>query len=312
MADRRWRHFLPILGVGLLIASALLLRRQLIELDFVLVWASIRALPLVQLGLAIGFTLAGYLAILGFDILALRYLDVRVRRSQLLLASFVSGAFKNGVSLPFIGSGGVRVRFYAAWGLRPGQLARMVAFIAFGSWAGLLFASGTASLLHPPRHPSGIALDATTWTYLFRGFGFVFLVVVGLAVRFSLSREAFALRRWTVPLPRGPHVVGQVGLGLAEWTAQGLLLYALLLGNGAPSLAVYLPAYFGAMFLARLGHIPAGLGVLDSGMLLMLGPTVPEAELVAALILFRVIYHLGPLSAALVLLGAFELRQRLG
>ncbi len=311
MADRRWRRLLPLLGLGLLIASGLLLRRQLLEVDFALVWASIRDRPLPQLGLALGFALAGYLAILGFDVLALRYLGIRVRRRQMLLASFVSGAFKNGVSLPFVGSGGVRVRFYAAWGLSPGQLGRMLAFIAFGSWTGLLLASGTAFVLRPPPYPPSVALDHATWTYLFRGFGIVLLFVVGLAARFSLRREAFTLRRWTVPLPRGPLVLGQVGLGLAEWTAQGLLLYALLLGNDAPSLAAYLPAYFGSMFLARLGHVPAGLGVLDSGMLLMLGPAVPEAELVAALILFRAVYHLGPLSVALALFAGFELRQRL-
>ncbi len=312
MADRRWRRLLPLLGLGLLIASGLLLRRQLLEVDFALVWASIRELPLTQLGLAIGFALIGYLAILGSDVLALRYLDVRVRRRQMLLASFTSGAFKNGISLPFVGSGGVRVRFYAAWGLTPGQLGRMLAFIAFGSWAGLLLASGTAFVLQPPPYPTDVPLNPHAWVSLFRGVGAIFLLVVGLALRFSLRRESFTLRRWTVPLPRGPLVLGQIGLGMAEWSAQGLLLYVLLLGNAAPSLLVYLPAYFGAMFLARLGHVPAGLGVLDSGMLLMLGSAVPEAELVAALILFRVIYHLGPLSLGLGLLGGFEVRQRLG
>jgi len=83
MADRRWRRLLPLLGLGLLVASAL-------------VWASIRDLPLVQLGLALGFALAGYLAILGSDVLALRYLKVRVR-------------------------------FYAAWGLLYGEVMSMTA-----------------------------------------------------------------------------------------------------------------------------------------------------------------------------------------
>jgi uncharacterized membrane protein YbhN (UPF0104 family) len=52
--------------------------------------------------------------------------------------------------------------------------------------------------------------------------------------------------------------------------------------------------------------VPAGLGVLES-MLLLLLPHVPPEQLLASVLLYRVIYEVIPLVMALGLWGAYEL-----
>jgi uncharacterized membrane protein YbhN (UPF0104 family) len=52
--------------------------------------------------------------------------------------------------------------------------------------------------------------------------------------------------------------------------------------------------------------VPAGLGVLES-MLLLLLPHVPPDELLAAVLLYRVIYEILPLVVSLALWGGYEL-----
>jgi uncharacterized membrane protein YbhN (UPF0104 family) len=52
--------------------------------------------------------------------------------------------------------------------------------------------------------------------------------------------------------------------------------------------------------------VPAGFGVLESVLLLLL-PQVPPAELLAGVLLYRVIYEVIPLLVALCLWGAYEL-----
>jgi uncharacterized membrane protein YbhN (UPF0104 family) len=55
-----------------------------------------------------------------------------------------------------------------------------------------------------------------------------------------------------------------------------------------------------------LSHVPAGLGVLES-MLLLLLPHVPPEQLLAAVLMYRVIYEVIPLVIALALWGGYEL-----
>ena len=55
--------------------------------------------------------------------------------------------------------------------------------------------------------------------------------------------------------------------------------------------------YLSSVLAGVLSHVPAGLGVLES-MLLLLLPHVPPAELLAAVLLYRVIYEIVPLLAA--------------
>jgi phosphatidylglycerol lysyltransferase len=54
-----------------------------------------------------------------------------------------------------------------------------------------------------------------------------------------------------------------------------------------------------------LSHVPAGLGVLES-MLLLLLPDVPPEQLLAAVLMYRVIYEIIPVIGALALWGVFE------
>jgi uncharacterized membrane protein YbhN (UPF0104 family) len=64
--------------------------------------------------------------------------------------------------------------------------------------------------------------------------------------------------------------------------------------------------YLASILAGALSHVPAGLGVLESVLLLLL-PQVPPAELLAAVLLYRVIYEVIPLVVALALWGAYEL-----
>jgi len=54
-----------------------------------------------------------------------------------------------------------------------------------------------------------------------------------------------------------------------------------------------------------LSHVPAGLGVLES-MLLLLLPDVPPDELLAAVVMYRMIYEILPLLGALAMWGLYE------
>jgi hypothetical protein len=64
-------------------------------------------------------------------------------------------------------------------------------------------------------------------------------------------------------------------------------------------------AFIAATLLGFASHTPAGLGVFDAAILIGLGGEDPE-PLIAALLLFRLLYHFLPFVLALGLFGAVE------
>ena len=71
-----------------------------------------------------------------------------------------------------------------------------------------------------------------------------------------------------------------------------------------------LGAFLAAQVLGLVSHVPGGLGVFEGSMVVLLGDRVGTDVLLGSLILFRVVYYLIPLVAALAVLLADEVRQR--
>jgi lysylphosphatidylglycerol synthetase-like protein (DUF2156 family) len=87
-----------------------------------------------------------------------------------------------------------------------------------------------------------------------------------------------------------------------------LAFYVLLPADSAPAFPVVFAAFTVAMGLALMSNVPAGLGVFDGVMLLAL-PSVAAPEMVAALLMFRVIYFGLPFALALALFLYIELQS---
>ncbi|MCB1618062.1 MAG: hypothetical protein KDI08_05070, partial [Pseudomonadales bacterium] len=65
-----------------------------------------------------------------------------------------------------------------------------------------------------------------------------------------------------------------------------------------------------AVMAGITSHVPGGLGVFEGIMLLALSGKVSAEGLGAGLLMYRIIYHLGPLLLAMLLLALKELRDR--
>jgi uncharacterized membrane protein YbhN (UPF0104 family) len=72
----------------------------------------------------------------------------------------------------------------------------------------------------------------------------------------------------------------------------------------------FVAVYVVAILAGLLSSVPAGLGVFESVLLLMLRDVPPES-LLAAVLAYRMIYELLPFLLALLLFLAWEARARL-
>jgi phosphatidylglycerol lysyltransferase len=302
----RWRPW--IIGAALVAVSALLfdaLRALLREVSYAEVVQQISTQPMRALLLSGLATTLSYLVLTGYDFSALKYVGVQVRRTTVLLTSFIAYALGNTVGLGVLTGGAVRMRLYTASGIDAGRVAQAAAFnagafvigmTAFGA-AGLLWgAPDVASLVRIP-------------SWLLRAIAILLLLAVGaLIVAAARSREIRILNRWPVRLPPPELAIRQLLISALDLAASAAALWFLLPEN-IVSLPAFSAWYSMAVALGLLSHVPGGLGVFEAVILLACGGRAPPEQIIGALVLYRIIYYLLPLIAAAILLSGYELRS---
>jgi len=119
-------------------------------------------------------------------------------------------------------------------------------------------------------------------------------------------RTPLRLGRWTLPPPSGARTLAALAVSALDWSLAAATLYLLLPPDPglrfATVFGIYVPAALGVWLL----QIPAGIGVLDTAVLVLLPPQAPEASVLGGLLLFRGVYYLFPLAAAALIYFALE------
>src|SRR5262249_30130721 len=126
--------------------------------------------------------------------------------------------------------------------------------------------------------------------------------VAGFLVWSWLHPRQIGRSKWLGRLPSRPLVLGPILVGLLDLTAAGIAMYVLLPAGLALGLFRLLAVFIAATLLGFASHAPAGLGVFDATILIGLCE-VNHEQLLAAVLMFRLLYHLVPLAIALLLFG---------
>jgi phosphatidylglycerol lysyltransferase len=301
----RWRIWLIAAGAGLITLLLIDAFRALLgEVHYDEVMRQMAAEPLQDLVLAALATAASYLVLTGYDLSAMKYAEVQIRRSTVLLTSFIAYALGNTVGLGVLTGGAVRMRLYSAAGIEATKVAQVIAFnasaftfgmTAFGA-AGLIWgAEGVAELVHIPA-------------WLLRVIGVALLLAVfGFIALSARRREVMVAWRWKVRLPPAKLAIQQLVISAVDLLASATALW-LLLPPDAVEPGPFIAWYSIGLVAGLLSHVPGGLGVFEAIILLACGDRAPVEQILSALVLYRVIYYLLPLILAAVLLAAYEVR----
>jgi phosphatidylglycerol lysyltransferase len=96
-----------------------------------------------------------------------------------------------------------------------------------------------------------------------------------------------------------------------DWTLAAGVLYVLLPREYGLGYLPFLGAFLLAQSAGLVSHVPGGLGVFETLIVLLLGPRIPPAEVLGSLLAYRAIYYFTPFAAGVATLAAHELhRQR--
>ena len=303
------RVWLRRLGVAASLAivsvSIIIFGRTLVKIDFAQFESAFRATSANQIFLAFGLASTSYLALTGYDALALRHLGAKVPYPLTALASFTSYAISFTLGFPLVTGGAVRFWIYGPAGLSAGKIASLtvVAGVTFWLGMGLVLASG---FLFDAR-AIGEINQLAGWAN--RAIGLALIAVLAaylIWVARMRSQGRGVLLHFRLP---GPMLtLGQTALGVVDVCAAAGALYALLPTGHGIGFFAFAALYSFAAMLGIASHSPGGLGVFEATMIKGVGGSADR--LLAALLLFRVIYYIVPFVAALALLGAHEAVRR--
>ena len=303
MKKPRFTPLGPVLVLLLLAVSCWVLQHQLQAFHYHDIVRTLEVIPGWRLGLAAVLTTLSYLLLTGYDALALYYLRHPLRYGKVALASFIGYVFSYNIGLSILGGSAVRFRLYSSWGLSTAEIAKVVAFCSLTFWLGVLTVTGVALLMESPRLLTALPLPFTCARFLG-------VILLGLVVWYltwgAIKKTPLRLLRWEFPLPPPQVSLGQIGLSTLDWCLAGGVCYALL----PPSLSLSYPAFLGVFALAQvaglISHVPGGIGIFETVILLFLSPRIPAASVLGSLVAYRGIYYLLPLAIASALLAAHE------
>lgn len=306
MKDTLQRSLGAVIAVALLIAAFWMLRHTLAAYNYHDILIYLKQLPLWQPALALGFTLLSYLIMTGYDLLAMRYIHRPLASVKIGFAAFISYAFSNSVGPSLLTSSSVRYRLYTHWGLKTIEIAQVVMFTGLTMWLGLLAIGGcllavrslpSAALSYFPfinGHLLGLSMLLAPLSYL------LFM---------GIRRQPLQLWRWTFSLVPLRLASLQIAIGALDWVMISTVLYILLPLSDPLDFATFFGIFLVAQTAGLLSHIPGGLGVFESLMLMMLSFYVPATDILGALLAYRLIYFLLPLGLAMLCLAIHEGRR---
>jgi len=297
----------PLLGVGLFCLALAILHREVAAYHWGDVVEHLASISRGSVGAALALTALGYLSLTGYDALAFRWVGHPLRYPRIALASFIAYVFSHNVGLSFFGGSAVRYRMFTSWGVTSGELARIIPFNVITFWLGFLTLAGIVLSAQPLRFP--VAWES--WVATSLPLGLVFLATVVLYVAQSLRRErTVRLRGFELALPGAGMTVAQIALSSLDWALAAGVLFALLPAAPGLSFAHVLGAFLLAQVAGVVSHVPAGLGVFETVMVLLLAPWLPGDAVLGSAVAYRLVYYVLPLAVALALFAGFELRLR--
>jgi phosphatidylglycerol lysyltransferase len=300
--DRLRRALPPLVGLALFVVALRVLHAELHATSWRDLSADIHNTGGQQLLFAVLLTALNYALLTGYDFLGCASLGLRLPAREIARTSFLAYGIANTVGGLALAGYSVRYRFYTRSGLSLGDLSRLALSYSVTFWLGLLTLGGISLAIDPLPAVRGLP---ASWALRTVG---CLLAAAPLAylVAAALRREPIRIRRFAVPLPPLRLAIAQLALSCAEWILFASVLYVLLPPSEL-SFLTFLGAFLAAVLLGLVSHVPAGLGVFEGLMVLLLHPYLSSQQLIPAFVVFRTVYYLCPFLIALVLLVADEL-----
>ncbi|MEZ5502257.1 MAG: bifunctional lysylphosphatidylglycerol flippase/synthetase MprF [Halioglobus sp.] len=270
------------------------------------VWQDLLSTPAKTLETMLLMSVFGYITLSLCEWVAVRYSEEILSFPFILLGSFLSNAISHNLGASPITGGAIRYRFYSQWGLTSGAIAKITVFgsLSYFLSAFSLLLIGRVVAPDFTVTESGLVRHAIN---LLTAVGVCFLA--GWAYVTFLRQGRITIGRISFLAPSPSLAIQQITLGAIDLTIAAIVLYIPLLHFADIAFSEFIVYYVVAQLLGLISQVPGGIGVFESGFLLLAGHRFPPEQLLSALIIYRIAYYILPLILAGVLIAAYETRS---
>jgi glycosyltransferase 2 family protein len=305
--------FWPLLGFATVAVSLWLLHREF-EGEAVgpEVWEHFKSISLGHSLLAILSTLVAYAALAWYDRIALLHLGVKhISWVFISLCSFTTYALAHNIGATVFSGGMVRYRAYHSKGLSAAQVALLVAICSLTFALGTVLLGGIISVLEPDQlsrfrgmlpEKFRFLTDRTTAKLV----GAVLLSGIAIYVVGSIFKfKPLIIKGFRLEYPAFGIVLRQLVAAPLELLGAAGIIYFALPEVGNPGYFAVLAVFIFSFSAALWSNAPGGLGVFEWFFISAM-PEMPNTQVLAALLAFRVSYLLIPFFLSIFVVIAFE------
>jgi uncharacterized membrane protein YbhN (UPF0104 family) len=299
-----WHRLGFVLSISIIAIAATVLYRKLHDINVAKVLNAMSTVDYSDVALAALFVAGAYFTLTFYDLFALRTIGKsHIPYRIAALGGFTSYSVGHNVGATVFTGGAVRYRIYSHWGLGAMDVAKICFVAGTTFWLGNVTVLGVGIAWHPEAASS---IDqAPVWFN--RGLGVALLVGLVCYVAWVWRTPRVVGRdNWKVQLPNGPLTLLQIMIGIADLGFCAMAMYMLVPNTPYVDFVSISVIFITATLLGFISHSPGGLGVFDAAMLIALSQYDKE-ELLAGLLIFRLLYYITPFTLSLVILGIREL-----
>ena len=302
------RRLLPLLWVAIAAGAAWVLVERIEEIDFEDVAQHLSSVPLPTIVTALLCAAGVYITIGLYEGIAVRLASGRDLRWQAFRTAVISNPLGRAIGGAMVSGGALRYRMYAPEGLSLKQIGAVILLVAMPYVFGVGWLIDVSLLLHLKEASRAFQLPVAAVAV----FGVLGLAKdVGWLAFVATRTQPIVLRGQPIRLPSLRDALVQIAFGLSQISLMTTILYLFM----PPELNMTWPAFVAVYCIAfvagQMSNVPAGLGVLEAALFLML-PHVPPGKLVGSVLAYRAVYELVPLGVALVLLLIYETTNKAG
>jgi len=298
------RKLLPLLGVALFIVSVAVLIRELGRFTISDIADKIGAIPLSRFLMAVMLTFLAYANLTLYDLTSSLHLGVKKGYGRTALVSFIAYTFSKNIGFTFLSGTSVRFRMYGKWKVGSGKILGIIVLNYLTFWLGFFALAGVVFTLWYPRTQAAIQVPFSSLQILGAIAMAIFCLYLFMVI---IRKKPFRFRNFRFSLPGKTFTFSQTAISTMDWLLSAGVLYFLL---PPVQYILVLAVFLLSQFAGLSSQVPGGLGIFEAMTLVILSPLIGADALIAALLLYRVIFYLIPFLVALILFGLEEFLWR--
>jgi uncharacterized membrane protein YbhN (UPF0104 family) len=301
-----WKR-LGIAASLLIVAFAITtLVRTLKGVDTGVILVALTEIPHGHIALAALCVVCAFCTLTFYDFFALRTIGKKhVPYRIAALSSFTSYSIGHNIGATVFTGGAIRFRIYSDYSLNAIDVAKICFLSGLTFWLGNTFVLGIGMAFHPWAASAMDQLPPAINRLIALG---CIAAIIAYLVWLTLgeNRRELGQNGWKVVLPSARLTLLQILIGVVDLGFCALAMYLLMPAQPDIDFVSLAVVFILATLLGFASHAPGSLGVFDAAMLVAL-PEFGREQLVATLVVFRILYFLIPFSIAISIMGTREL-----